>query len=308
MTTTRANVTDAQQDRQSGDGLGLGSSPWRQALRTLGRDRTAMVGAVVLLLLIVAAVAAPLLTPYDPIKPLDIVALKNLPPSLSHPLGTDRFSRDVLARLMYGARVSLAIAFLSVLVAVTVGTAFGAIAGYVGGLTDALLMRVVDACLAIPRVLVLIAIATLWYPITVKGLVLILGLTGWFGVSRLVRTLVVSAREDDFVAAARALGARDSRVLLHHILPRVMAPVLVAATFAVGNVIVVEAGLTFLGMGIQLPAPSWGGVFYDGMEVFASSVWAALFASIVLVVTVLAVNLVADGLRRALNARQLPAR
>lgn len=267
-----------------------------------------MAGAAVLLLLIGAAAAAPLLTPYDPIKPLDIVALKNLPPSFAHPFGTDQFSRDIFARLVYGARVSLAIAFLSVLMAVTVGTAYGAIAGYVGGLTDTLLMRVVDALLAIPRVLLLIAIATLWYPVSVKGLVLILGLTGWFGVSRLVRTMVVSAREDDFVAAARALGARDSRVLVHHILPRVIAPVLVAATFAVGNVIVVEAGLTYLGMGIRLPAPSWGGVFYDGMEVFASSAWASLFASLTLVITVLAVNLVADGLRRALNARQLPAR
>ena len=261
-----------------------------------------------LLLLIVAAVAAPVLTPYGPREQLDIIALKNLPPSLAYPLGTDQHSRDVLTRLIYGARVSLAIAFLSVLVAITVGTAYGAVAGYVGGLTDTLLMRIADACLAIPRVLLLIAIATLWRPASVPAMVLILGLTGWFGVSRLVRTLVVSAREDDFVAAARALGAGDSRILIHHILPRVIAPVLVAATFAVGNVIVVEAGLTFLGIGIQPPEPSWGGVFQDGMAVFGTSAWASLFASAALVVTVLAVNLVADGLRRALNARQLPAR
>jgi len=294
--------------RRRDDDAGLGSSPWREALRTLRHDRTAMAGAIILLLLIGAAVAAPLLTPYHPEKPLDIVALKNLPPSLAHPFGTDQHSRDVWSRMIYGARVTLAVAFLSVLVAVTVGTAYGAIAGYVGGLTDALLMRVVDACLAIPRVLLLIAIATLWQAYSVTGMVLILGLTGWFGVSRLVRTLVVSAREDDFVAAARALGARDSRVLVHHILPRVIGPVLVAATFAVGNVIVVEAGLSYLGMGVKVPAPSWGSVFQEGMGVFTSSIWASSFASAALVVTVLAVNLVADGLRRALNARQLPAR
>ena len=261
-----------------------------------------------LLLLTVAAIAAPLLTPYGPTETLDIVALKNLPPSLAHPFGTDQHSRDVLSRILHGARVSLAVGFLSVLVAVTLGTAYGAIAGYVGGVTDTVLMRVVDACLAIPRVMLLIAIATMWRPVSVVGMVLILGLTGWFGVSRLVRTLVVSAREDDFVAAARALGARDSRVLVHHILPRVTAPVLIAATFAVGNVIVIEAGLSYLGMGVQVPAPSWGNVFHDGIDVFTSSVWASVFASAALVVTVLAVNLVADGLRRALNARQLPAR
>jgi peptide/nickel transport system permease protein len=303
MTTVSLDRVLLDDDATSGP-----ASPWRAAFRQLARDRSAMVGAVVLLLLTAMAVAAPLVTPYSCVEQLDIVGLKSAPPSLAHPFGTDEFSRDVLSRLICGARVSLAVAFLSVLVAATVGTVYGAIAGYAGGVTDSVLMRLVDALLAIPRVLLLIAVATLWNGLGVAGLVLLLGLTGWFGVSRLVRTLVVSAREDDFVVSARALGASDSRILMQHIIPQVISPVLVAATLAVGNVIVIEAGLTYLGMGIQPPHASWGSVFRDGMNAFTSNWWISVFAGGALVITVLAVNLVADGLRDALNARQLPAR
>ena len=287
---------------------GGAASPWRSALRTLARDRSAVAGAAVLVLLAVMAVSAPLIAPYNPNDQPDIVGLKNLAPSLAHPFGTDEFSRDVLTRVIFGARVSLSIAFLSVLVAATVGTAYGAVAGYVGGSIDAVMMRIVDALLSIPRVLLLIAVATLWNGLGLVGLILLLGLTGWFGVSRLVRTLVLSAREDEFVAAARALGAGDGRILIQHILPQVISPVLVAATLAIGNVIVIEAGLTYLGMGVQPPNASWGSVFHDGMNNLSSTWWVPLFAGSALVVTVLAVNLVADGLRQALSTRQLPAR
>jgi len=248
---------------QVADDVGVGgSSPWETALRALARDRSAMLGLVVLGVIAVVAIVTPLIAPGDYcIAQPDIIRLKNIPPSAAHPLGTDKFSRDVLARLICGARVSLAIAFLSVLVAATVGTIYGAIAGYVGGIADSVLMRAVDALLAIPRVLLLIAVATLWNPLGITGLVLVLGLTGWFGVSRLVRTLVASARHDDFVAAARALGAGDVRILVHHILPRVVSPVLVAGTLGIGNVIVIEAGLTYLGMGVQPPHASWGSMF-----------------------------------------------
>jgi peptide/nickel transport system permease protein len=283
-------------------------SPWRTALRRLARDRSAIAGIVVLVALAVLALAAPLVAPYGPNIQPDIVALKNHAPSLAHPFGTDEYSRDVLTRIIYGGRVSLSIAFLSVVVAATVGTAYGAVSGYVGGLIDSAMMRVVDALLAIPRVLLLIAVATLWNGLGIVGLVLLLGLTGWFGVSRLVRALVMSAREDEFVTAARALGASHTRILVLHIVPQVIAPVLVAATLAVGNVVVIEAGLTYLGMGVQPPDASWGSVFHDGMTALASTWWVSFFAGVALVITVLAVNLVADGLREALNPRQLPAR
>jgi peptide/nickel transport system permease protein len=284
------------------------SSPWRAALIALVRDRAAVAGVIVILVLVIIAIGEQRIAPYDCVKHLDIIKLKNAAPSLAHPFGTDQYSRDVLSRIICGTRVSLSIAFLSVAVAATVGTAYGAIAGYVGGILDAAMMRMVDALLAIPRVLLLIAVATLWQGLGIVGLVLLLGLTGWFGVSRLVRTLVVGARHDEFVTAARALGASDARILSQHILPQVISPVLVAATLAIGNVIVIEAGLTYLGMGVRTPRASWGSVFQDGINSIGSSWWISLFAGLALVVTVLAVNLVADGLRDALNTRQLPAR
>jgi peptide/nickel transport system permease protein len=287
----------------------VGASPWRVALHALYRDRSAMAGLVMIFLLAALALAAPLVAPYAPNAQPDIIALKNAAPSLAHPFGTDEYSRDVLTRIIYGARVSLSIAFLSVMVAATVGTAYGAIAGYAGGAVDTAMMRLVDALLSIPVVLLLIAVATLWDGrLGVVGLILMLGLTGWFGVSRLVRSLVMSARADEFVTAARALGASHARIVALHILPQVISPVLVAATLAVGNVIVIEAGLTYLGVGVQPPHASWGSIFHDGMNSLASSWWVSLFAGVALVITVLAVNLVADGLREALNARQLPAR
>jgi peptide/nickel transport system permease protein len=284
-----------------------GASPWRSALATLARDRSAMAGLAILAALAVIALAAPYVAPYDPRAQPDIVTLKYLPPTLAHPFGTDQLSRDVLSRIIFGSRVSLSVAFLGVAVAVTVGTGYGAIAGYLGGKLDGFMMRVVDALLSIPRVLLLIAVATLWNGLELAGLVLLLGLTGWFGVSRLVRTLVLSAREDEFVTAARALGATHTRILIHHILPQVVSPVLVAATLAIGNVIVMEAGLTFLGMGVRPPNASWGSIVYDGRDV-AAAWWISISGGAALVITVLAVNLLADGLREALNARQLPAR
>lgn len=267
-----------------------------------------MTGVVLLALLALIALGARHVAPYDPNAQPDIVALKYLAPSSSHPFGTDQLSRDVLSRIIWGGRFSLSIAFLSVIVAATVGTVYGAVAGYLGGAIDTFLMRVVDALLAIPRVLLLIAVVTLWDRPGLIGLVFLLGLTGWFGVSRLVRTLVVSAREDEFVTAARSLGASHARILFHHILPQVISPVLVAATLAIGNVIVIEAGLAYLGMGVPPPYASWGSVFYDGMSAVRSAWWISVFAGLALIITVLAVNLVADGLRQALNTRQLPAR
>jgi peptide/nickel transport system permease protein len=268
-----------------------------------------MLGLALLGLLALLAIFPRVFAPFDPNAQPDIILLKNAAPSLEHPFGTDQFSRDVLSRVIAGARVSLSIAFLSVFVAATVGLAYGAIAGYIGGYVDSVMMRFVDAMLAIPRVLLLIAVATLWQGLGLPGLILLLGLTGWFGVSRLVRTLVISAREDEFVTAARALGASHFRVLAQHILPQVASPVLVAATLAVGNVVVIEAGLTYLGMGVRPPHASWGSIFSNGMESGVQHAWwTSCFAGVALIITVLAVNLVADGLREALNARQLPAR
>lgn len=270
-------------------------------------DATSRVALITLVLFVLAAIFAPLLTPYDPSQQVDIVGLKTRPPSLAHPFGTDRFSRDVLTRVLFGARVSLSVATLAVLVSAIVGTLYGLAAAVSGDLVDTALMRLLDAMLSIPRVLLLIAILALWNPVPITGLILILGFTGWFRVSRLVRAEALTLRERDFVTAARALGGGRGRIMLRHLLPNVLGPVIVAATLDVGNVIVLEAGLSFIGIGAREPVPSWGTMFQEGAEVFAGTWWSALFPGVAIVVTVLCVNILGDGLRGLLDPRHLPS-
>jgi ABC-type dipeptide/oligopeptide/nickel transport system permease subunit len=265
-------------------------------------DRAAVAAVRLLLALYVIAALAPWLTPYDPIAQPDIVTLNSQPPSLAHPFGTDPVSRDVLSRVVLGARVSLTIALAAVLIAVAVGTAYGAVAGYRGGRTDAVMMRVVDVALAVPRLLLLIAVFALWGAVSLLTLVLVLGLTGWFGVSRQVRAQVQAARGEEWVLAARALGVPGARILWRHILPNVLSPVIVAATLGVGNVIVLESGLAFLGLGLPAPAPTWGGIIEDGRNDL-SLWWMAVFPGLAIVLTVLAFNLAGDGLRDALDPK-----
>lgn len=270
-------------------------------------DATSRVALITLVVLALVAVFAPLLTPYDPSQQVDIVALKNRPPSLDHPFGTDRFSRDVLTRVLFGARVSLSVATLAVIVSAIVGTLYGLSSAMAGPAADSALMRVLDAMLSIPRVLLLIAILALWNPVPITGLILILGLTGWFRVSRLVRAEALTVRERDFVIAARSLGAGRGRIMFRHLLPNVLGPVIVAATLDVGNVIVLEAGLSFIGIGAREPVPSWGTMFQEGAEAFAGMWWSALFPGLAIVVTVLCVNILGDGLRALLDPRHLPS-
>jgi peptide/nickel transport system permease protein len=279
--------------------------PWRLAVTRFRRNRGAMLALYVVLALVVVATLAPWLAPYDPTEQPDLVALKSRPPSVAHPLGTDPFSRDVLSRLLHGARVSLAVALMSVSLALTVATAYGAVAGYNGGRVDGAMMRLIDAALAVPRILLLIAVLALWGRVSLTLLVLLLGMTGWFGVSRLVRAQVMAAREQEWVQAARALGARGGRILLRHILPNSLAPVIVAASLGIGNVIIVEAGLSYLGLGVQPPTPSWGNMIGDGRDQIATLWWLSLFPGLAIVLTVMAFNVVGEGLRDALDPRQV---
>jgi peptide/nickel transport system permease protein len=282
------------------DRVGRALAPFRRL------DVASRVALVTLVVLALAAIFAPLLTPYTPSQQMDIVGLKNRPPSLAHLFGTDRFSRDVLTRVLYGARVSLSVATLAVIVSTVVGTLYGLVSAVSADRVDAVLMRLLDAMLSIPRVLLLIAILALWNPVPITGLILILGLTGWFRVSRLVRAEALSVRERDFIVAARSLGAGRIRIMLRHLLPNVLGPVIVAATLDVGNVIVLEAGLSFIGIGAREPVPSWGTMFQDGTEVFAGTWWSALFPGLAIVVTVLCVNVLGDGLRALIDPRHLP--
>lgn len=281
-------------------------APWApgRLLEVIRKDPSAAVAAVMLAVIAVAALLAPWLAPYDPTRILDVEAAAQ-PPSAAHWLGTDQLSRDLFSRLLFGARVSLGISLLAVSVATVVGTAWGAVAGYAGGWIDRVLMHVVDAGLAIPRIVLLLGIVALWGTLSLPAIVLLLGLTGWFGGSRLVRAEVRATRERDFVSAARAAGASPVRLLVRHVLPHAMTPMLVAATLGVGQVIVVEAGLSFLGYGVASPTASWGSLIRDGRDVIFTSWWLSVFPGVALATTVLAINVLGDRLRAALSERQL---
>lgn len=283
-------------------------APWApgRLAALLRRDPAAAIAALTLAAITLAALFAPWLAPFDPTQPLDIAA-RAQPPSSAHWLGTDPLSRDLLSRVLYGARVSLGVSFVAVAVATFVGTAWGAIAGYAGGWIDRVLMHIVDAGLAVPRILLLLGIVALWGTLSMPSLILLLGLTGWFGASRLVRAEVRATRDRDFATAARATGATPFRVLVRHVLPHAMTPMLVAATLGVGQVVVIEAGLAFLGYGIAAPAASWGSLIRDGREVLGTAWWMSVFPGLALAATVLAINVLGDRLRGALGAQQLHA-
>lgn len=268
-------------------------------------SRPSRIALIVLVLLYVAALLAPLVAPYSLSQQIDIVGMKNRAPSLAHWFGTDRFSRDLLTRVLYGARISLSVATLAVLMSAVVGTLWGLTAATFGGVVDTVLMRLLDAFLAIPRVLLLVAILALWSPVPLTVLIVLLGLTGWFDVSRLVRAEALTLRERDFVTAARAQGAGRVRIMLRHLAPNVLGPVVVATTLGVGQIIVLEAGLSFIGIGAHEPAASWGTMFSDGSEAYAGTWWAALFPGLAIVTTVLCFNILGDALRRLLDPRHL---
>jgi ABC-type dipeptide/oligopeptide/nickel transport system permease subunit len=261
-----------------------------------------MVGLATVVALYAVALLAPLVAPYDPVVHGDLATAAYLPPGTAHWLGTDQFGRDVLSRIIFGARISLAIGLFATGLAVVLGSLLGAIAGYVGGTADALIMRFTDMVMAFPRLVLLILIIALFEP-SLAVIILVLGLTQWPGTARLVRGEVLSLREREFVQAARALGFGRARIIIRHLLPNVLAPVIVAATLGIGNTIVLEAGLSFLGLGVQPPTPSWGTLVADGRQSLLGAWWIATFPGLAIVVTVLAFNLVGDGLRDALDPR-----
>jgi peptide/nickel transport system permease protein len=274
-------------------------------LRRVIAHRSALWPIVVITLMVLAAIVGPFLVSYTGNEHLDIVRLKNQAPSWAHPFGTDQYSRDLLTRVLRGARISLAVGALAVALSVTIGTVYGLVAGYAGGALDNVMMRVLDGLLSIPRVLLLLAILTLWSPVPIWGLIILLGASGWFGVSRLVRAEARVLRGEPFVEAARALGASHRAIVFRHILPNVLAPVLVTATLGVGNVIALEAGLSFLGIGAREPTPSWGSIFLDGVDFYSGNWWVVFFPGAAIVITVLAFNVLGDALRDVLDPRQV---
>jgi peptide/nickel transport system permease protein len=272
------------------------SHAWRQ----FRGNRLAVAGGVVVLLLAAVAVLAPVLAPYDPAA-YDVKQIL-LAPSVAHWFGTDQLGRDVLSRMLFGARISMAVGFISVGIAVMLGTFVGTIAAYYGGRVDEVMMRFVDLMLNFPRFFLLLTLIALLRP-SIWVIMAVIGFTGWMGLARLVRGEILSLREREFVQGARALGAPDARIMFRHILPNALVPVLVSATLGVAGAILAESGLSFLGLGVQPPTPSWGNILIDGKANIEIAWWLSVFPGLAILVTVLAYNLLGEGLRDALDPR-----
>ncbi len=287
--------------------------PWHRTLRRLRHDRPAMIGLILLIFLIGSTFIAPMLAP-DP-EAMDLTEI-HAAASLSHLFGTDELGRDVLARLAHGGRISLVVAFATAGLAALIGTIIGLLAGFHGGRVDAALMRLTDGVMALPLLPLLIVLAAIdpgklglspqiagSEGFAIARIVIIIAITGWTQVARLVRAQTLSAKTRDYVRAATAIGASPRRIMIRHILPNVASPMVVAATLSVGNVILVESALSFLGLGVRPPLASWGNMLTGAMNVVWSAPEQALWPGLAIFLTVLAFNLLGDGLQRALDPR-----
>ncbi|RME69753.1 MAG: ABC transporter permease [Nitrospirae bacterium] len=264
------------------------------------QNSLAVAGAVMVLVLFVVAALAPVLSPYEP----DYIDRYHIlePPSKAHPLGTDDLGRDVLSRMLYGARVSLAVGFVAVGIATLIGIIVGAVAGYYGGLVDRFLMRVVDIMLSIPSFFLILSVIAFVGP-GITNIMIVIGLTSWMGVARLVRAEFLSLKNREFVLAAKAIGASDLRIIFRHMLPNSMAPVIVNAVLGVAAAVLLESSLSFLGLGVQPPQPSWGNILTAGKANIEIAWWLSVFPGLGILVTVLSYNLLGEGLRDALDPR-----
>jgi peptide/nickel transport system permease protein len=268
--------------------------------RAFKKNRLAIVGGAVVLCLALLAILAPTLAPWDPHRP-DVRNILDSP-SLAHLLGTDQLGRDVFSRMLYGARVSLAVGFVSVGIATAIGIALGSAAGYHGGLIDALIMRLVDLMLVFPRFFLLLAVLAFLKP-SIWTIMVVIGLTGWMGVTRLVRAEFLSLKEREFVLWSQSIGASGFRVIWRHILPNAMAPVLVAMTLGIPAAILTESGLSFLGLGVQPPFATWGNILNEGKDTIEIAWWLSVYPGLAILVTVLSYNLLGEGIRDALDPR-----
>lgn len=278
----------------------VGQGYWQIAWRRFKKHRIAMAGGTVILLFIAAAIFASVLTPYA-FDQLDLYNRK-VPPSLAHPLGTDELGHDVLTRLLYAGRISLTVGFSAAMAAAIFGTLVGGVSGYYGGILDNVLMRFTDIMFSIPDLPILIVLAR-YMGGSVLGIVMVLSAFAWMGTARLVRGELLRLRVMDFSDAARALGASDARILFRHLVPNALAPVIVAATLTVGGAILSEAALSFLGIGIQPPTPSWGNMLQNAQDFIWSTPWLAVWPGAMIFLTVLCFNFLGDGLRDALDPR-----
>lgn len=278
----------------------------RRLSRLLFKSKTGTIGLIIVVVVVLMAVFAGALAPHDPAK---THAAKRLTPPMwmekgtaEYPLGTDNLGRDVLSRIIYGSQVSLLVGVCAVIVAGAIGVVLGLVSGYYGGIIDNIIMRTVDAFLAIPNILFMLVILSILGP-NVVTLILVLGFTNWVKYARIIRGEVLSMKERDFVRAARTVGASDARIIFTHILPNVISSFIVVSTLSVATTIILEASLSFLGLGIQPPTVSWGGMLSDGRQYLATSWWVATFPGVVITITVLGIIFLGDWLRDILDPR-----
>ncbi|NLJ24252.1 MAG: ABC transporter permease [Firmicutes bacterium] len=275
-------------------------SPWRQVVRRFRRNRLAVFGFIVLVILCILSILTPWIAPHDPAA-IDLFNIQ-APPSPEHWMGTDDLGRDTLTRLLYGSRVTLLVALSATTIGVLVGVVLGGISGYYGGFVDTLIMRFIDVMLSFPTLFLLIILSA-YVKATIPGIVAIIGFTSWMGIARLVRGELLSLKEKEFVEASHAVGAKDGRIIFRHLIPNAMGPVIVAGTLNIGYAILYESSLSFLGVGIQPPAASWGNMLTNAQSYVVNAPWLAFWPGIFIFVTVLCFNFVGDGLRDALDPK-----
>jgi peptide/nickel transport system permease protein len=275
-------------------------STLEQFWRRFKRNRPALAGGLIVLSVFIIALLAPVLSPYDPAY-IDVDTIL-VGPTHAHLFGTDELGRDVLSRMIWGSRISLMVGFVAVGILILIGTLIGAIAGYYGGWIDDVLMQLVDIMLSVPTFFLILAVIAFVGP-NIWNVMIIIGVTSWMGVARLVRGQFLALNEMDYVTAARALGAKDRRMIFLHILPNAMSPVYVSAVLGVAGAILIESSLSFLGLGVQPPMPSWGNIITSGKDLIDIAWWITLFPGLAILITVLGYNLLGEGLQDALNPK-----
>jgi peptide/nickel transport system permease protein len=282
-------------------------TPMILASRRFKENKLAVISLYVICIFYLIAVLAPFLATHDPSAIDNVLETRYQSPSWEHPFGTDEYGRDLYSRALYGARVSLSVGFLAVLIAISIGTLYGSVAGYFGGFLDNLMMRFVDVFIAFPTFFLLLMLVGV-FEASIVAMILILGLTSWPGTARFIRGEVLSLKEKQFTEAARAIGLPHRTIILRHLIPNGISPVLVSAAMMVSSMIYSEAGLSFLGIGIRPPTPSWGNMMSAGRDALLVAWWVALFPGGILAATMLSFNLLADGLRDAFDPKVLMRR
>ena len=288
------NTTQKVGNKQENKGI------WYDSWRRLKKNPTAMFGLAIIIFLAIVAIFAPFLAPYDPFKINLLESTKA--PSKAHWFGTDYYGRDILSRIIYGSRISMTVGFVVEFITLVVGIIMGALAGYFGGKVDMIISRIIDTIMAFPGLLFIIGVRVALGP-GLFNIFIAMSIVGWTRKARLVRSQVLAAREYEYVEAARALGSSTPKIIYKHILPNCMAPMIVSVTMGVAGAIMAEASLSFLGLGVQEPIPSWGSIIFEGLQYLRTAPWYTLFPGIAIAFTVLGFNLLGDGLRDALDPR-----